>query len=268
MSNYTLTLSIQSDEQNLTPDLCMLDGKAYCTSLQVAEHFDKRHDNVMRDIEATIAQVVETSEKLKSEGIANLFKKSEYSYANNLGAQVKKPMYYLSEQGFTLLAMGYTGAKAMKFKLAYMAAFEKMRDAIYTVQNAPYVEPETISQAQFLELRRLVDAIARPHFYPNATEHAVWNKLRIETGAETSRNIPLSQYLHAHAVLQRMHDQYFNEIFAFMIEMQTQLVRDHLCNGLPFTREIRKQWKLKQAKLLPKPLNWKQMALQVLEDDA
>lgn len=268
MSNYTLTLSIQSDDQNLTPDLCMLDGKAYCTSLQVAEHFEKEHKNVMRDIEATITQVIETSEKLKSERIANLFKKSEYSYANNLGAQVKKPMYYLSEQGFTLLAMGYTGAKAMKFKLAYMAAFEKMRDALNTIQNAPYVEPETISQHQYRELRNIIESIAHRTFYPHSTEHALWNKLRIETGAETSQKIPRHHFEHAKALLKRLHDQYFNEIFVFMAEMQTYLIREHLCGGVPFTKEIRKQWKLKQGKILPKPLNWKQMALQVLEDDA
>jgi hypothetical protein len=53
-----------------------------------------------------------------------------------------------------------------------------------------------------------------------------------------------------------------------MAEMQTYLIREHLCGGVPFTKEIRKQWKLKQGKILPKPLNWKQMALQVLEDDA
>ena len=268
MSNYTLTLSIQSDEQNLTPDLCMIDGKAYCTSLQVAQHFEKSHDHVIRDIETTITQVLETSEKPKFGNTENLFKKSEYSYANNLGAQVKKPMYYLSEQGFTLLAMGYTGAKAMKFKLAYMAAFEKMRDALNTIQNAPYVEPETISQHQYRELRDIIESVAHRTFYPQSTEHALWNKLRIETGAETSQKIPCHQFDHAKALLKRLHDQYFNEIFVFMAEMQTHLIREHLCGGVPFTKEIRQQWHIKQGTLLPKPLNWKQIALQVMGDRA
>ncbi len=268
MSNDTLILSTQNDNHTLLPDLCMIDGKAYCTSLQVAQHFEKEHKNVIRDIEATIAQVLETSEKLKSERIANLFKKSEYSYTNNLGAQVKKPMYYLSEQGFTLLAMGYTGAKAMQFKLAYMAAFEKMRDALHILLNTPQVAPETITQNQYQELRDIIESIARRTFYPNSTEHALWNKLRIETGAETSQKIPRHQFDYAKALLKRLHDQYFNEIFVFMADMQTHLIREHLCGGVPFTKEIRQQWRIKQGTLLPKPLNWKQIALQVMGDRA
>ena len=38
----------------------------------------------------------------------------------------KLPMYQLTRDGFTLLAMGFTGARAMKFKLAYIEAFNRM----------------------------------------------------------------------------------------------------------------------------------------------
>ena len=267
MSNYTLTLSVQNDDQNLLPDLCMIDGKAFCTSLQIAQHFEKEHKHVMRDIEATIAQVLETSEKLKSERIANLFKKSEYSYANNLGAQVKKPMYYLSEQGFTLLAMGYTGAKAMQFKLAYMAAFEKMRDALNMILNTPYVEPETITDAQYQELRRLIDRIANRALRSSSTANAIWNKLRIELDVENSHHIPAAKFEQALALLNGMVEHYFDNIYVFMREMETQFIQEHLCTGVPLTAEIRKQWKLKKGTLLPKPVNWKLLARQVIGDD-
>jgi Rha family phage regulatory protein len=36
------------------------------------------------------------------------------------------PMYQMNKKGFTLLAMGYTGKEAMKFKEAYIDEFEKM----------------------------------------------------------------------------------------------------------------------------------------------
>ena len=35
-------------------------------------------------------------------------------------------MYYITRDGFTMVAMGYTGAKAMKFKEAYINEFNKM----------------------------------------------------------------------------------------------------------------------------------------------
>ena len=267
MSDYALILSTPNQNASTHPDLCMIDGKAYCTSLQVAEHFDKQHFHVIRDIEDVIAQVIETSEKSKNGCTANLFKKSEYSYANNLGAQVKKPMYYLSEQGFTLLAMGYTGAKAMQFKLAYMAAFEKMRDALNTILNAPYVEPETITQKQYQELRYIIHRTCSRSLHKGSMELLLWNKLRMELNVESVHKILASQFEHAKAILQNLHKNYYRQTLPFLMEVENHLIREHLCDGVPLTAEIRKQWKLKKGTLLPKPVNWKLLARQVIGDD-
>ena len=267
MSNYTLTLSVQNDNQNLLPDLCMIDGKAYCTSLQVAHHFEKEHKHVLRDIETIITQVIETSIKSKSGLNENLFKKSEYEFVSGIGAKVKKPMYYLSEQGFTLLAMGYTGAKAMQFKLAYMAAFEKMRDALNTILNAPYVEPETITQKQYQELRYIIHRTCSRSLHKGSMELLLWNKLRMELNVESVHKILASQFEHAKAILQNLHKNYYRQTLPFLMEVENHLIREHLCDGVPLTAEIRKQWKLKKGTLLPKPVNWKLLARQVIGDD-
>lgn len=42
----------------------------------------------------------------------------------------KNPMYYMNRDGFTLLVMGYTGEKAMQFKLAYIKQFNAMEKAL------------------------------------------------------------------------------------------------------------------------------------------
>lgn len=39
-------------------------------------------------------------------------------------------MYIMTRDGFTLLAMGYTGEKAMQFKLAYIKQFNAMEKAL------------------------------------------------------------------------------------------------------------------------------------------
>lgn len=90
------------------PKLTIIDGIAFCTSLQVADHFEKRHDHVFRDIEATITQVIENLENPKSGDTENLFQTATYTLTNNLGHKVEKPMYLLTRDGFTLLAMSYT----------------------------------------------------------------------------------------------------------------------------------------------------------------
>lgn len=85
------------------------------SSLDVAETFEKLHKDVLESIRVIQANV-STAE------FSALFYESEYT-ANN---GKKNPMYYMNRDGFTLLVMGYTGEKAMRFKLAYIRQFNEM----------------------------------------------------------------------------------------------------------------------------------------------
>ncbi|MCK8474917.1 Rha family transcriptional regulator [Lactiplantibacillus plantarum] len=97
----------------------MKNQQAVTSSLQVAETFGKRHDHVMRDIEELIVQ--SGSPKLGNEMFA------EGTYTNR-GKEY--PMYYMNRDGFTLLAMGFTGDKALQFKLQYIEAFNSMEEQV------------------------------------------------------------------------------------------------------------------------------------------
>jgi Rha family phage regulatory protein len=119
------------------PALAVKDGKPVTTSLQVAEHFAKRHDNVLRDIEQILAQLIDSSGNLKIEGAGEPaqshasfgernFLRTEYETQNNLGFMVKNPMYEMTRDGFTLLAMGFTGKAALEWKIKYINAFNQM----------------------------------------------------------------------------------------------------------------------------------------------
>lgn len=83
------------------------------TSLDIAETFGKRHDNVLKDI-----RELECSKEFR---LLN-FEESSYTNVQNK----KQPMYYMTRDGFTLLVMGYTGEKAMKFKESYIRQFSVM----------------------------------------------------------------------------------------------------------------------------------------------
>lgn len=89
--------------------------KPTTTSLQVAEYFGKEHFHVMRDIKDIMSKCSE------SFGASNF---GCSSYVSEQGKEL--PMYLLTKDGFTMLAMGYTGAKAMEFKERYIAAFNEM----------------------------------------------------------------------------------------------------------------------------------------------
>lgn len=81
------------------------------TSLQVAEVFGKRHKNVLQKIDNLINELPENYRRLN-------FKPSERTTTS--GAFEKKERFFeMTKDGFVLLAMGFTGKKAMQFKIAY-----------------------------------------------------------------------------------------------------------------------------------------------------
>lgn len=91
-------------------------GNIVTNSIIVAETFGKLHKNIIRDIKTLIG------------GMPNfehtpLFEETKYANPQN-GQQY--PMYIMNRDGFTLLAMGFTGKKAMAFKLKYIEAFNRM----------------------------------------------------------------------------------------------------------------------------------------------
>lgn len=89
------------------------------TSLDVAETFGKEHRHVLEDIR-------KICDNLSTAEISALFYESDYKASNGK----KNPMYLMNRDGFTLLAMGYTGEKAMQFKLAYIKQFNAMEKAL------------------------------------------------------------------------------------------------------------------------------------------
>ena len=91
--------------------------QAVTTSLQVAESFEKEHKNVLRDIENLTAQ---------NRAVKSYF--HEGTYRNERGREYA--MYYMNRDGFTLLAMGFNGKKALDFKLKYIEAFNQMEEQL------------------------------------------------------------------------------------------------------------------------------------------
>ena len=114
------------------------------TSRTVAEQFDKQHQHVMRDIRDIISQVEDESK------IGRMF--HETTYADKYGRQ--KPMYTMTRDGFSLLAMGFTGKKALEFKLKFIDAFNRMEQAL----SVPQIERD----ARWLETRQGTKISHRP----------------------------------------------------------------------------------------------------------
>lgn len=97
-------------------DFIAADGEKLTTdSRRVAAVFGKRHDHVLDKIRVILKDA-------PSEFTGPNFRVSEYSDATGRVL----PMYLMTKDGFSLLAMGFGGKKAMFFKIAYIGAFNAM----------------------------------------------------------------------------------------------------------------------------------------------
>lgn len=117
----------------LSNAVAVSDGKVTTTSLKIAEVFGKRHDDVMRAVE-----LLQVPDSFKKRNFAEL----EIPYKNGLGKTVMRKAYSITRDGFTLLVMGFTGAAAMRFKIAYLEEFNRMEAELRRLQSGMPVQPE------------------------------------------------------------------------------------------------------------------------------
>lgn len=138
-----------------------IDGKNIpaVTSIQVAKHFEKEHYNVLRDIESVLSQVPENFVKLN-------FECYEYPVETGIGTRTAKA-YLLSKDAFTLLTMGYTGEKAMAFKIAYIARFNEMEEQLRTTSPLlpNFRDPIAAAEAWIVAERARLAEQARADYY-------------------------------------------------------------------------------------------------------
>ena len=95
----------------------VVDGKVICTSVMVAEKFNKEHYHVLRDIKN-----LECSQEFRDSNFGSS------SYTSKQGKRMI--MYRITRDGFTFLAMGFTGKDAAIWKEKYISAFNAMEKVI------------------------------------------------------------------------------------------------------------------------------------------
>ena len=202
--------------------------QAVTSSLLIAEKFCKEHKNVMQSIRNLIGGTAENS------AIAEMFSESTYLNEQNK----EQPMFLMNRDGFTLLAMGFTGKKAMQFKLEYIKAFNSMEAQIKASQK-PKSQLEILQMSinHLVEQEHRLSSVERD-VAETKKEIAEMKQERIENGkllleAEVSDNkVPeismrnkirrlVNQYSAATNTSQRdiWHDIYNNLYYAYNISI-------------------------------------------------
>jgi Rha family phage regulatory protein len=109
-------------------------GKVLTTSRKIASKFSKRHGDIIRSI-----QEMELPDSYRERNFAL----SEY--LDSTGKS--NPEYIITKDGFSLLVMGFTGKKALQFKIDYIEAFNQMEAALksesWMLQSlTPHTDPD------------------------------------------------------------------------------------------------------------------------------
>lgn len=104
------------------------------SSRSVAEHFGKRHNDVTEVIRKLLA-----TEK----SVTKMFYASKFEYRGQ-----EFPMYLMNRDGFSLLVMGFTGKKALEWKLKYIDAFNAMEKQLAELNKPSYQIDDPIARAR------------------------------------------------------------------------------------------------------------------------
>lgn len=135
--------------------------KAVTDSKTVAKVFGKEHKKVLRDIEAL---------QIPDDWRGANFGPSHFERTTPTGGKYLDKAYTITRDGFTILAMGYTGSKAMKFKLAYIDAFNRMEAALRGQDPAETLRIITDDFGPQWVLERLQTADVLERFYAPRTQ--------------------------------------------------------------------------------------------------
>ena len=115
----------------------VVNSGVFTTSLSVANVFNKRHSDILAQIR----------EFPTDDFTERNFPLSEYTDSTGR----KLPCYNLTRDGFSLLVMGFTGAKAYKWKIEFIKAFNLMEAELTRIKAAEQNSQPPLTQIEILQ---------------------------------------------------------------------------------------------------------------------
>lgn len=165
--------------QNL-PIIILKCGEAYATSRNVAAVFGKEHKNVLRDIDTIL-------ENLHGSDLGHgWFIEIEYPHPTVFGRSIRT--FDMTRDGLALLVMGYTGPKAMEFKVRYIQQFNAMEEALRNQTPVSPSLPQNFAEALRLAADQAEQSLteggclvgaSHPPFMSPASPEGAWNSVAL-----------------------------------------------------------------------------------------
>ena len=133
-------------------------GKVFCTSLDIARVFEKNHRDVLRVIDSILLEI----RKIGSLEQERNFALSFYEHPLGNGASRKNKLYKLNRDSFSLIAMSFTGTRALEWKISFINAFNYMENELRIIKDnatATLEQPKEVFNLTYETLCR--DAILK-----------------------------------------------------------------------------------------------------------
>lgn len=192
--NITAAPVVTSTVENL---VVMVGGQPTTNSLDVAERFGKRHDNVIKAI--------------RNLDCSPQFALLNFEECSRPGANNKpEPYFRMTRDGFTFLCMGFTGKEAAKWKEAYINAFNKMEAALLQATPAKAKrKPKALPGALTLEQQEAIKGAIKarieslPHEKQGGAAIRCWSSLKSKFGC-SYKEIPAEQFSEAVSLVARI----------------------------------------------------------------
>lgn len=144
----------------------------FCSSLQVAEEFGKRHDNVIADI-----RNLDCSEDFYKLNFQEIRRTVDLGQ----GRTRKDPMFLMTKDGFIFLVMGYRGSRAAAIKEAIIKRFNDMEE---------FIKKYILARDDYLPFTQAIkDAHEEPHSYHYSNEYDMINRIVLGCSAKQFKEL-------------------------------------------------------------------------------
>ena len=111
------------------------DGEMLVSSREIAENFDKKHAEILYAIEGRVSKGVVKNHGLINKGIKHFDRMFiKIPYVDVMGRTQHE--YLINRDGFSLLVMGFTGERALEWKIKYIEAFNEMESIFRNKNNS------------------------------------------------------------------------------------------------------------------------------------
>ncbi|WP_320008120.1 Rha family transcriptional regulator [Maridesulfovibrio sp.] len=138
----------ENKEMQVVVELVMENNQPMVSSVMVAERFEKQHKDVLKAIRNL---------EIPDEFSERNFAPTSIDVAQPNGGTRKERSFNMTRDGFSLLAMGFTGHKAMEWKIKFLEAFNAM-EARLTI---PPAEGKLLYKKAKPEAVRAFEGVAR-----------------------------------------------------------------------------------------------------------